>query len=280
MFWKEAWLKPVAGPQTAASAPATASPAARVTAGKGCSRADVVKATRVDGGGEAEPVYSCQATTLPAFTTPLKWWDFRQYLEDWTSGNWPFSQLIAGGSYVFYHWLVNWTDHRSPRWSKRLIAFYDRFQARRGGSPYPRRRGTIPAGDKTPARLLNLEPGERVRVRPLNEVLATLDTRNRNRGMFFDAEEVPFCGKTYTVRSKVERIIDERSGRMIALKGQNVILDNVWCQARYSDRRMLCPRAIYPFWRETWLERVPEAEARSSSISRAPEKPAQSRESA
>ena len=82
--------------------------------------------------------------------------------------------------------------------------------------------------------------------------------------MLFDAEEVPFCGKTFRVRSRVQRIIDERTGRMLTLKGSNVILDNVWCQARYSNRRMLCPRAIYPIWRETWLERADPSTVRGS----------------
>jgi hypothetical protein len=30
------------------------------------------------------------------------------------------------------------------------------------------------------------------------------------------------------------------------------------CEARYSVCRRFCPRAIYPYWREIWLERVPE----------------------
>ena len=31
--------------------------------------------------------YMCQATQLPVFTTPLSWWDVRQYVEDYVSGN-------------------------------------------------------------------------------------------------------------------------------------------------------------------------------------------------
>jgi hypothetical protein len=40
-----------------------------------------------------------------------------------------------------------------------------------------------------------------------------------------------------------------------------VILENVWCQSRYSTCRMLCPRSIYSWWREVWLERVPDEAA-------------------
>jgi hypothetical protein len=111
-----------------------------------------------------------------------------------------------------------------------------------------------------------------VRVLPLEDVLATLDTNNKNRGLYFDAEEVPFCKGQFPVRSVVTQFIDERTGRMIRLKDRNVILENVYCQARYSDRRMFCPRAIYPIWRETWLERADPATspaAEHSSLSTA-----------
>ena len=28
------------------------------------------------------------------------------------------------------------------------------------------------------------------------------------------------------------------------------------CEARYAKCRRFCPRGIYPYWREIWLERV------------------------
>jgi hypothetical protein len=40
------------------------------------------------------------------------------------------------------------------------------------------------------------------------------------------------------------------------MKNACVILDGVVCQARYSPCRMLCPKSMYPYWREIWLERV------------------------
>jgi hypothetical protein len=33
-------------------------------------------------------------------------------------------------------------------------------------------------------------------------------------------------------------------------------LKDVVCEARYAICRRFCPRAIYPYWREIWLERV------------------------
>ena len=48
---------------------------------------------------------------------------------------------------------------------------------------------------------------------------------------------------------------------MIHLKRDAVILDGVVCGALYADRRLFCPRAIYPYWREIWLERAGSAPA-------------------
>ena len=90
------------------------------------------------------------------------------------------------------------------------------------------------------------------------EILATLDTNNKNRGLYFDAEAVPYCGRTYRVLSRVSKILDEKTGKLIQLKNESIILEGVFCQARYSGCRMFCPRAIYTYWREIWLERVSE----------------------
>ena len=54
----------------------------------------------------------------------------------------------------------------------------------------------------------------------------------------------------------VTRIIDERTGRMQTMKTPCVVLDSVVCESRYSECRMFCPRSIFPYWREIWLERV------------------------
>jgi hypothetical protein len=188
----------------------------------------------------------------------LPWWDVRQYLEDYTSRNATISQLLGGGIYVCCDFLINLVRRRSSRAARALIALYDRWQSLTGGVRYPRRWGTIPAGRKTPTRPIGLTAGDLVQVRSYEDILSTLDTNNRNRGMYFDAEEVPYCGKTLRVRSTVSKIIDEKTGKMLTLKDRNVILEGAICEARYSDRRMICPRAIYSIWRETWLKRADE----------------------
>jgi hypothetical protein len=74
--------------------------------------------------------------------------------------------------------------------------------------------------------------------------------------MYWDAELVPYCGGTYRVLKRVTRLIDEKTGMMMEMKNPCIILDSVVCQARYSSCRMLCPKSMYPYWREIWLERV------------------------
>jgi hypothetical protein len=101
-----------------------------------------------------------------------------------------------------------------------------------------------------------LQPGDWVRVKSYEEILATLGTDNRNRGMVWDGELMPYCGGTYRVQSRVTSILDERTGKMLRMQNPCIVLESVMCQARYSECRMFCPRAIYPYWREIWLERV------------------------
>jgi hypothetical protein len=246
IFWKEAWLKPV----EARSAPAG-------THGESCAETQVFEATRkpVSRDGET-PEYACQATQLFEATSPLRWWNYSQYLEDYASGNAELRRLVRAFIYsaCFSLMRAGIGVGRPLRW------LYDRFQAVSGGPPFPRRYGQIPANKPTPVGVLNLQPGELVRVKSYQEILATVNTENRNRGLGFDAEMVPYCGGTYRVMKRVSRIIDEKTGAMLEMKHPCIILEDVVCQSRYSACRMLCPRSICSYWREIWLERVPAPE--------------------
>jgi hypothetical protein len=72
----------------------------------------------------------------------------------------------------------------------------------------------------------------------------------------WDRDMVPFCDGVYRVKTRLSTFVDEKSGMLINMKTPAVILEDVWCRARYSDCRMYCPRSIYSWWREIWLERV------------------------
>jgi hypothetical protein len=86
-----------------------------------------------------------------------------------------------------------------------------------------------------------------------------VDASSYNRGLGFNAELVPYCGKVFRVRTRIERFIDEKTGKMRKMKTPAIILDGVYCQSLYSGKRILCPRAIFLWWREIWLERVSES---------------------
>jgi hypothetical protein len=258
IFWKEAWLKKVAGSiGTAAVSPEEKAPEQNGPS-SGCREADVWAGTKVAGIKENDdPVYVCQATTLPSYTEPLSPWDVRQYIEDLASGNIGLGRMARGFLYMGYRGLIN----LGIGLGKPLRWFYDAFQRLWGGIPYPRKQGEIPPGVRTPNAELNLQPGEWVRVKSYDEILTTLDTSNKNRGLFFDAEMVPYCGHSFRVLRQVKTIVNEKTGKMTEFKSPCIMLEGVFCQSRYSECRLFCPRAIYSYWREIWLERVSGGEA-------------------
>jgi hypothetical protein len=258
LYWKEAWLTPVEGPgPTLAESPKAASPdqSTQLSGSDSlpCTEADVWAATRrSDRQEDDEPRFVCQGTEVMEFTRPLAWWDIRQYAEDLRSRNVTVSQLLKGLIYRAYSTVMNLGIGLGPpmRW------LYDAFQRLRGGLPHPERAGSIPVGEPTPTASLELQPGEFVRVRPLNEILSTLNTEGKNRGLGFDREMVPFCEQVHAVRARVTRFVDERTGKLVTLTKPCIMLEGATCQGRYSDRRICCPRSIYPWWHEVWLERV------------------------
>ncbi len=165
IFWKEAWLKP-ASPGEALSLNQSGQLELSVLDGEGfCTEEDVRKGTRAESQEQnVETKYVCQATALPDFTTPLAWWDVRQYAEDYLSGNASSGRLFRGFIYVSYYYLTQ-------AWRKRLGKLpqwvYDRFQALWGGVPFPRRRGTISDGELTPTITLDLQPGNWFESKPI-----------------------------------------------------------------------------------------------------------------
>src|SRR5262249_29856131 len=95
-----------------------------------------------------------------------------------------------------------------------------------------------------------------IRVRSNSAIVSTLNKAGNNRGMWFGDEMVPYCGGTYRVMQRVDRIINEVTGEMMQMKSPCITLEGVVCNSVYSSSRLFCPRAITPYWREIWLERV------------------------
>ncbi len=244
-FWKDAWLKFPGEPATANDA----GPAL-------CTEERLWSATTAahSAGNNGDTVYVCQATRLPDFTRPLSPWNPRQYLEDYRSGNVAsLSRFLPRAAYRGFDALVN----LGIGLGRPLRASYDAFQKVLGRRRlYPGTPGRLPAGAKTPATDLNLQPGELVRVKDHARILETIDQHGMNRGMTFSAEMAPYCGGVFRVLGRVNRIIDEKTGRMIRMKTPCIVLQGVVCRAQFNRRMIFCPRATYSYWREIWLERV------------------------
>lgn len=241
LFWKEAWLKRAAGP---------ARPVARRSRPV-CDAAAVAAAVFAPGSSAADPVWACQTTTLPAMTGPLRWWDVRQYAMDaWTRNHSPgkILKMLAFGAFRILL--------RARFARPHLLRAYDGFQRLRGGKPYPLAHGSIPLDRPTPHLTLGLMPGEMVRVKSAEEIRSTLNVQGRNRGMWFDQEMVRYCGNRYAVEMRVERLIDEMTGKMLILKNPCIQLQGVICRGECTADRLGCPRGINAYWREIWLERA------------------------
>jgi hypothetical protein len=104
---------------------------------------------------------------------------------------------------------------------------------------------------KTPSEQLDLQPGEWVRVRSIQEILGTLDGRGLNRGLEFKPEMFLFCGRKVRVESRLQRLISEGDGEMKTIRTPCILLEGVHCHGQ----RSLCARGNYHYWREVWLRR-------------------------
>jgi len=108
--------------------------------------------------------------------------------------------------------------------------------------------------DKTPTEFLGLQPGELVEVKPLPEIIATLNKNGLNRGLHFSADQRPFCGGRYRVRSRADNFIAEGTGEMKHFRN-TVILEDVLCDSACFAFGG-CYRADLLYWREIWLRRI------------------------
>jgi len=160
----------------------------------------------------------------------MAWKDPRHFLRDFTLGNVRLGPLLSGVSMR--------TFNRVQRCFRAPLTY-----------PHLNTSGL----ENSPHLVLDLQPGEAVRVRPKREIEATLTTGFLNRGLWFDGEMLRFCGGEYRVLARVGRLIDEKSGRLIRLKNPAIILEGVTATGEYLA---FCPQNESILWREIWLERV------------------------
>lgn len=250
-FWKDAWLR--------REGPAPFAPLWRLVAGGAApplprrapliQQGDLTRLSIREPASPDHPVrYRCQATELLHASRPISPWSPRQYALDLLSRNVPIVRLVSAS---LLHVLSIFVLTGPGRKLKRRI--YDAVARALGYPVWPFENGRL-SGKATPVRKLDLKPGEHVVVRPHAAILETLAGR-MNRGLGFAAEMVPYCEGKYVVRARVEKILDEKTGAMLEMKGECIALENVVCLSDCAGGRLFCPRAIYPYWREIWLER-------------------------
>jgi hypothetical protein len=229
IYWKEEWLRLVDG-DAGRSDEASDS-------GSDLAQLSEAGTRTVRGeGDEREEVWRCQATEAIKATEPLKTSDIRQYWRELKYRNVSAVHFLRVALRAFPMEVLR---------RFRLIG------------PVPLRGpGTAP-GQVAP---LGLRPGELVQVRSPAEIEPTLDANGSNRGLSFDREMQSYCGRTFRVQDAVKQLIDDRNGRMIHISRDCLILEGVVCSGERTAGCWFCPRGIYPYWREAWLRRVPDAE--------------------
>jgi hypothetical protein len=115
--------------------------------------------------------------------------------------------------------------------------------------------GRYARGDKksTPTESLDLRPGERVRVKAMNSIIATLNDTARNRGLLFFPNMRHLCGREQTVERRLDRIIVDGTGEMRQVRN-TVYLEGSHCGCSYMAFGG-CSRGEFAYWREIWLRR-------------------------
>ena len=176
----------------------------------------------------ADKKYVCQFTELARASSRMSPWDPRQDLRPLVAGN---VTLAAFGVAL-------------------LTRLFNVAQSLRGGIVFPAGRRRSSANSLRTD--LNLQPGEVVRVRDPERIFETLDRAGKNRGLWFDRDMLKHTKQHRTVLARIDRIIDDASGRMLQMKTPCVILDGVDCSGEFMS---FSPQHDFPFWREAWLER-------------------------
>jgi hypothetical protein len=170
--------------------------------------------------------YFCQASELLKATRPLSRWErFGKSISEVQAGNCTFPQMVQRiGTWLF--------------WKARRIFF-----------------GAYAKGPNrsTPVASLNLQPGELIEVKPMSEIVQTLNQTGHNRGLSFSPDMRLLCGKPLKVEKRLNKIIVDGTGEVRQMPNTVFIEGSLCGCAHVAFGR--CPRSEYVYWREIWLRR-------------------------
>lgn len=224
IFWKEVWLEHAGSPSEDSAEQATNVDPSRLLP------LLVVGAHRTD--PELGEVFRCQATEATRASTAMPEMAVGQYVREVRVGNVGVPELVrVAGS-----------------------ALVTKLARKAGLRPYLPME--VAGKDRVDGEKLGLQPGEWVRVRSKEEIGKTLNEGAAHRGLMFTHEMVQYCGQTFRVRGRVDRLIDENTGKLLHMKQECIALEDVICKGHYTSGAWFCAREHLPLWREDWLERV------------------------
>jgi len=138
--------------------------------------------------------------------------------------------------------------NQGPAYVMRLIfkSCMDVFLSRSGiRKPLPREKRQFPD------EVLNLQPGEWVEVKPLAEILKTLDEKATCKGLVFTPEMKKLCGQRFLVFKRLEYMFNECNREKRKIRN-TVLLEGAMC----TGNGIGCDRSCFHYWREVWLRRV------------------------
>lgn len=106
----------------------------------------------------------------------------------------------------------------------------------------------------TPVESLNLQPGEWVEVKPMKDIIETLNEAGHNRGLYFSPDMRLLCGGRFRVKGRLDKLITDGAGEVRQLRN-TVSLEGSVCSCPHINIGG-CSRAEVVYWREIWLRRV------------------------
>jgi hypothetical protein len=175
----------------------------------------------------APNAYFCQASELLRATKSLSRWErYSKWFSDIRAGNCGPAEM-ARRMGVFLVWKLY-----------RLLL-----------GPYARGNTT-----STPTVSLNLQPGEWVEVKSMENIAETLDDKASNRGLWFSPNMRLLCGQKRRVARRIDKLIVDGSGEMRTLKN-TVFLEGSHCGCAHIAFGG-CSRCEFVYWREIWLRRI------------------------
>ena len=193
--------------------------------------------SRVDAGAREElrarlktsvgpQTYFCQASELLTATSQLSRWErFGKCFSEVRSGNCnvlEMTQRIA----IWLFWRIR----------RALLGAYGR--------------GTSKSKS---VESLNLQPGEWIQVKPMRNIIETLNETAHHRALYFTPAMRLSCGERHRVESRIDKIIVDGTGEMRELHN-TVFLEGSLCGCACVAFGG-CPRGEFAYWREIWLHR-------------------------